>query len=103
MKSIYIENNLGLAFELYQQSAQLGFAKGQVNLAQMYLNGQHVEKDLQQALFWFKQAALQSYKPGILKYVIVCKQVASCELATFYQSLISSGVNIKVRAMDVKI
>jgi len=103
LKSSYIENNLTQAFELLQQSAQLGFAKGQVNLAQMYLNGQHIEKNQQQALFWFKQAALQSYKPGILKYVIVCKQLNTCDLAAFYQSLISAGVNIKIREMDVKL
>jgi len=103
LKSNYIEDNLSQAFELFQQSAQLGFAKGQVNLAQMYLNGQHVEKDSQQALFWFKQASLQSYKPAILKYVIVCKQVNSCDLAAFYQELLNSGVNIKVRSMDVKL
>lgn len=103
LKSNYIEDNLSQAFELFQQSAQLGFAKGQVNLAQMYLNGQYIEKDLQQALFWFKQAALQSHKPGILKYVIVCKQLSSCDLAAFYQSLITAGVNIRVRTMDVKL
>lgn len=103
LKSNYIENNLSQAFELFQQSAQLGFAKGQVNLAQMYLNGQYIEKDRQQALFWFKQAALQSYKPGILKYVIVCERVASCDLAAFYQELLNFGVNIKVRAMKGKI
>ena len=101
--SNYIENNLSQAFELFQQSAQLGFAEGQVNLAQMYLNGQSVEKNSKQALFWFKQAALQSYKPAILKYVIVCEQVSTCDLSTFYQSLIAAGVNIKVREMDVKL
>jgi len=103
LKSNHIEDNLNQAFDLFQKSAQLGFAKGQVNLAQMYLNGQHVEKNLQQALFWFKQAALQSYKPGILKYVIVCEQLSHCDLAAFYQLLISSGVNIKVREMKLKL
>ncbi len=103
LKSHYIEDNLSQAFELLQQSAQLGFAQGQVNLAQMYLNGQHVEKNFHQALFWFKQAALQSDKPGILKYVIVCEQLPSCDLAAFYQILISAGVNIKIREMDVKL
>lgn len=103
LKSNYIENNLSQAFELLQQSAQLGYAEGQVNLAQMYLNGQHVEKDRQQALFWFKQSALQSNKSGILKYVIVCKQVILCNLTDFYQELLNAGVNIKVRTMEVKL
>jgi len=103
LKSNYIEDNLSQAFELFHQSAQLGFAQGQVNLAQMYLKGQHVEADKEQAMFWFKQAALQSYKPGVLKYVIVCQQVESCNLADFYQLLISAGVNIKVREMELKL
>jgi len=103
LKSNYIENNLSQAFELLQQSSQLGYAEGQVNLAQMYLNGQHVEKNLPQTLFWLKQASLQSYKPAILKYAIVCQQVTSCNIATFYQSLLSAGVNIKVRGMKVKL
>ncbi|GAA6170350.1 hypothetical protein NBRC116592_00200 [Colwellia sp. KU-HH00111] len=103
LKSNHIENNLSQAYNLYFQSAQLGFAKGQVNLAQMFLNGQHVEQDLSQALHWFNQAALQSHKPGILKYVIVCEQVPACNVADFYQSLIDAGVNIKVRSMDVKL
>lgn len=103
LKSSYIEDNLSQAFGLFQQSAQLGFAEGQVNLAQMYMNGQSVDKNPQQALYWLQQASLQSHKPGILKYVIVCQQVSTCDLAAFYQSLISAGVNIKVRKMDVQL
>jgi len=97
LKSNHIEDNLAQAFSLFEQSAQLGFAPGQVNLALMYLNGQYVDKNLKQALFWFNQAALQSYKPAVLKYGIVCKQVSDCSLADFYQTLLESGVNIKVR------
>jgi len=97
LKSNHLEDNLAQAFSLFEQSAQLGFAPGQVNLALMYLNGQYVDKNLKQALFWFNQAALQSYKPAILKYGIVCQQVSDCHLADFYQTLLESGVNIKVR------
>jgi len=97
LKSNHIEDNLAQAFSLFEQSAQLGFAPGQVNLALMYLNGQYVDQNLKQALFWFNQAALQSYKPAVLKYGIVCKQVSDCHLADFYQALLESGVNIKVR------
>lgn len=103
LASNHIEDNLSQAFNLFTQSAQLGYAKGQVNLAQMYLNAQHTTKDLQQALYWLKQAALQSDKTAILKYVIVCKQVVDCDIASFYQELITSGVNIKVREMEVKL
>ncbi|MCJ8318559.1 MAG: sel1 repeat family protein [Colwellia sp.] len=98
-----LETNLQSAFDLFNQSAHLGFAKGQLNLAEMYVNGQYVDKDFNQALYWFKQASLQSYKPAILKYVIVCKQVEGCDLYGFYKSLIDAGVDIKVRNLDFKL
>ncbi|MCW8832357.1 MAG: SEL1-like repeat protein, partial [Colwellia sp.] len=79
------------------------YAKGQVNLAAMYINGQHVEKDFEQALYWLKAASLQSHKPAILKYGIICRQVESCYLADFYQELTAAGVNIQVREMDFKL
>lgn len=102
-KSSYLENNLQQAFDHFSRSAQLGFAKGQVNLAQMYLNAHYVDKDLKQAMFWFKQAALQSNKAAVLKYVIVCRQVSYCNEMDFYQALTNAGVNIKVRAVDFKL
>ena len=103
LTSTYIENNYQQAFDYFSQSAELGFAQGQVNLGQMYLNGQFVEKDLSQAMHWFKQAALQSDKSGVLKYVIVCRQVSSCQEGDFFQELNYAGVNIKVREVDFKL
>ncbi len=103
LKSDYLENNVQQAFERFSGSAQLGFAQGQVNLAQMYLNGDYIDKDLSQAMYWFKQAALQSDKAGVLKYVIVCRQVSYCQEADFYQELIDAGVNIKVKKLDFKL
>jgi len=99
----YSETNLKTAFEYFQASAKLGYAKGQVNLAEMYINGQHTDKDFVQALYWLKQASLQSSKPAILKYAIVCKQVELCNLVNFYDELINSGVNIKVRKIDFEL
>ncbi|PKI12908.1 tetratricopeptide repeat protein [Colwellia sp. 12G3] len=101
--SSYQENNLQQAFERFSRSAQLGFAQGQINLAQMYLNGEYIDKDLSQAMYWFKQAALQSDKAGVLKYVIVCRQVSYCQEGDFYQELTDAGVNIKVRKVDFKL
>ncbi len=100
LKAKYLENNSEQAFEKFSRSAQLGFAQGQVNLAQMYLNAQYVDKDLSHAMHWFKQAALQSDKAGVLKYVIVCRQVSHCNEVDFYQELTEAGVNIKVRKVD---
>lgn len=99
----FSETNFETAFDLFQQSANLGNVKGQVNLAEMYINGQYVDKNFEQALYWLKQASLQSYKPAILKYGIICKQTPSCNLVGFYQELTESGVNIKVRQLDFKL
>lgn len=76
---------------------------GQINLAEMYISGLHVEKDLNKAIFWLKQASLQSSKPAILKYGIVCKQIELCDIVDFYQELKANGVNIKVRNLDFKL
>lgn len=99
----YSESALKKAFELFQKSSELGYFLGQVNLAEMYINGLHVEKDLTMALFLLKQASLQSYKPAILKYGIVCQQVPQCIVNDFYRELSHSGVNIKVRELDFKL
>ena len=98
-------DELGLvkAFEYFSQSAELGFVEGQIRLAEMYLTNTMVDKDLNLALFWLKQAALQSNKRAILKYGIVCQQVKNCNIVDFYQALIESGVNLKVRDVDVKL
>ena len=78
MKFAKDADKAALAFSKFEDSADLGFAKGQVNLAQMYLNGMAVEKDLHEALSLFKEASLQAHEPAILKYAIVCQQVESC-------------------------
>ena len=80
LKRIGDVNNAQLAFDKFTESAEQGFAQGQVNLAQMYLNKTAiekgiVEKDLIEALAWFKKGALQAYEPAVLKYSIVCQQV----------------------------
>ncbi|MFQ3277274.1 MAG: hypothetical protein ACI8SC_002269 [Colwellia sp.] len=83
------------ALEKFEESADLGFAPGQVNLAQMYLNGTAVKKDLYESLVWLKEASLKAYQPAILKYAIVCQQVKSCMVEDFYQELVKTGVNIE--------
>ena len=96
----FSETNLKKAFELFEASSKLGYAKGQINLAEMYINGKHVAKDFNHALYWLKQASLQSNKAAILKYGIICKQVESCKIVDFYQELTNAGVNIKIRKLD---
>lgn len=99
----FSETNLQQAFELFTKSANYDFAAGQVNLAEMYINGQYVEKDLSKALYWLNQASLQSHKPAILKYEIICKQVSSCQIYDFFENLVSAGVDVKVRKLDTKV
>ncbi|AWB58076.1 tetratricopeptide repeat protein [Colwellia sp. Arc7-D] len=99
----FSETNLQQAFELFTKSANYDFAAGQVNLAEMYINGQYVEKDLNKALYWLNQASLQSHKPAILKYEIICKQVSSCQIYDFFENLVSAGVDVKVRKLDTKV
>lgn len=98
-KAVHTEDYIEQSLALWQQSAELGYAQGQVALGEAYLSSEYTE-DLTQALYWFKQASLQSNKAGILKYEIVCKQVAHCNIVDFYQQLVAAGVNIKVRAID---
>jgi hypothetical protein len=96
-------NKAELAFEKFEESAGYGYAAGLVSLAQMYLNGIAVEKDLYEALAYFKEAGLQAYEPAILKYAIVCEQIESCAVADFYQELVKAGVNIEfTKQVDVR-
>ena len=104
LKALHSETNLESAFGLFQKSADLGFATGQINLAEMYINGASVEKDLTLALHWLKQASLQSNKAAIFKYGIICKQVPNCNVLDFYQEMNNKGgVNIKIRQLDFKL
>lgn len=103
LNELFSETNLKQAFELFTKSANYDFAAGQVNLAEMYINGQYVDKDLSKALYWLNQASLQSHKPAILKYEIICKQVASCQIYDFFQNLVAMGVDVKVRKLDTKV
>lgn len=100
LKAKGIENSDELAFANFNVSAELNYPKGQVNLAEMYINGTFVEKNLDSALYWLMQASLQSHKPAILKYVIICQQVKHCNEIAFYEALQDSGVSIKVRALS---
>lgn len=95
LKATNIQNHYAIAFEYFKESAQLNYAEGQINLAQMYLSTRLEQQDFNKALFWLKQAALQSNKTAINKYAIVCQQASRCNINVFYQSLIDYGVNIR--------
>jgi hypothetical protein len=104
-----IENNSGLAFlaatyqDNYEQqafdkfilSAKYGYAQGQINLAELYLTERYGDDGIEKALYWLQQAALQSNKKAIDKYLIICQKTASCEPSKFYQALSEAGVNYR--------
>ena len=95
LKATNIQNHYAIAFEYFKESAQLNYAQGQINLAQMYLSTRLEQQDFIKVLFWLKQAALQSNKTAINKYAIVCEKVEHCNLEEFYQELLDAGVNIR--------
>lgn len=101
LNNMHIEDNIERGLSLLSQSAQLGFAPAQVSLGEFYLQPSFY--DSEQALYWFKQAGLQSHKPGILKYVTICKRQQGCSEINFYQQLYDAGVNIKVRQFDFEL
>jgi hypothetical protein len=103
LAELHSETNLASAYGLFQQSSTLGYAPGQLNLAAMYIDGMYIDKNLTKALYWLKQASLQSSKSAILKYGIICKQVVGCEIFDFYQELVNSGVDIEVRELDFEL
>ena len=47
------------AFELYQTASNLGNHVAQYNLAFMYKEGQGTEKNIDQAIYWYRKSAEQ--------------------------------------------
>jgi len=100
LEATYVIDHYKTAFQKFKKSASMGYKYGQVNLAEMYLAGQYIKRDVNQALYWLKEASLQSYKPAINKYLIVCQKNESCQLTDFYQALTNEGVNFHLNNDD---
>lgn len=99
LEGTYIDNRYHRAFERLQRSAELGYAPGQTNLAELYLtfNGREETRDVQTAAYWLFQAALQGYQPAIEKYRVICELEESCDIEEFYRGLKGAGVNLRVK------
>jgi len=67
------------AFALFLQEAELGDVWAQVNLAEMYRDGEGTSKDIQQAIFWFKQAVLQNNISANRQLKSLCEKRADCD------------------------
>lgn len=67
--TLYQEKNYKKAYVIIKKEAERGNKEAQYILAQMYENGEGMEKDLRKAVHWYKQAASkyayvqQEYKP----------------------------------------
>lgn len=60
-KSYYDDNNYDKAFELYKESANMGYMSAQFRLGYCYYYGKGVTKDEIEALRWYRKAAEQGY------------------------------------------
>jgi TPR repeat protein len=56
-----VKANPTKAFLFYLKAAKKGLANAQYNAALMLSLGEGVEKDEEQSLFWYKEAAEQGY------------------------------------------
>lgn len=99
LKGAYIDNRYERAFERLTRSAELGYAPGQTNLAELYLtfDGTEEARDVQTAAYWLFKAALQGYQPAIEKYRVICELEESCDIEEFYRGLKGAGTNLRVK------
>jgi TPR repeat protein len=51
-------------FSLYARAAEAGNAAAQYNVAMMYANGEAVNVDYQQAVYWFRKSSAQNFAPA---------------------------------------
>lgn len=91
LKATYIGDRFEQAFALLKRSAELGYAPGQTNLAELYLTGIEGTRDVESAVHWLFQAALQGYQPAIEKYRVICQLEEECQIEDFYRALKEEG------------
>jgi hypothetical protein len=99
LKATYIDDRIEQAFTLLKKSAELGYAPGQTNLAELYLTSTDMEGngDVEKAAHWLFQAALQGYQPAVEKYRVICQLEESCDINDFYQALNEAGTNLQIQ------
>jgi len=70
------------AVELYQKAASLGNSVAQHNLANMYAYGVWIEKDIDQAIYyWYEQSAKQGYQDAEKKLKrLKAKEKKDCKI-----------------------
>jgi hypothetical protein len=95
LKADYMDDRFEKAFVLLTKSAELGYAPGQTNLAELYLTFTDIEGngDVEKAAHWLFQAALQGYQPAIEKYRVICQLEKACNIEDFYRALNEAGTS----------
>ena len=81
------KENIVQARRYFLKSANLGYTPGQLNLAKLNLTSGHIEE----ALHWFKQAALKGNELAIEFYWDTCKKLISCDVSTLSKELTAQG------------
>jgi len=92
----YLDKYEQQAFDKFKLSAKYGYAQGQINLAELYLTGRFGDDGFEKSLYWLQQAALQSNKKAIDKYLIICNKTPDCDVNNFYKVLSDEGVNYRL-------
>ncbi|MBE0364884.1 hypothetical protein PULV_a3169 [Pseudoalteromonas ulvae UL12] len=77
--SFYQDGQFKEALAKFLEAAEQGDMHAQVNLAEMYRDGQGVEVDLIQAVFWYQQAAAQGYEKAQVQVRKLCLEPALCK------------------------
>jgi len=62
-----VEVDKNKAFQLCKESAEMGYAPAQFNLAVFYYNGDGVARDHKMVFYWMQKAAEQNYLQGIIQ------------------------------------
>lgn len=75
----YVLGDLELAYELFSKAAKNDDPWGQINLAEMYEDGEHVGRDLSMALFWYQASAIQGLEDGKVQLTRFCNDHPICE------------------------
>lgn len=73
------DGNEEKAFECYMKAAEMGYTDAYYNVANAYLNGEDVERDLNKAFEWFQKASDSGDTYAKLKLAECYKRGAGCE------------------------
>ena len=74
----YKDKQYNEALESFKLAANSGSQWGQLNLAQMYRDGQGTKKNIQQAIYWYKKAIAQDNSKAKYELEQLCK-TTQCE------------------------